>query len=107
MSYWYVQETNKYGRNNDPDDDVAYVRGGWLEKIRYGTRSAAGVDSVLDAPAPAQVVFTTADRCLTDCGNHESEAAWPDTPWDQECTGASCALTAPEAGRRVARRGGS
>ncbi|WP_329108700.1 polymorphic toxin-type HINT domain-containing protein [Micromonospora sp. NBC_01699] len=88
-SYWYVKETNKYARNLDPADDAAYDRGGWLDRIDYGTRQNSGVDSVLSTPAPLRVEFGEADRCLSSCGTHD-EAHWPDTPWDAECTGTSC-----------------
>ncbi|WP_432959299.1 RHS repeat-associated core domain-containing protein [Micromonospora haikouensis] len=88
-SYWYVKETNKYGRNRDADDDASYDRGGWLDRIDYGTRRDSGVESVLDSPAPLRVDFAVADRCLSGCATHD-EAHWPDTPWDSECTGTSC-----------------
>ncbi|MGI5146327.1 polymorphic toxin-type HINT domain-containing protein [Plantactinospora sp. CA-294935] len=89
ISYWYKQESNKYGRNLDPNDDATYHRGGWLDRIDYGTRQINGVDSVHTTPAPLRVDFQEADRCLSDCGAH-NEIRWPDTPWDQECSGASC-----------------
>ncbi|MET8262184.1 RHS repeat domain-containing protein [Micromonospora sp. NPDC005553] len=89
-SYWYGKETNKYARNLDTNDDVSYVRGGWLDRIDYGTRRVNGVDSVLSTPAPLRVELTEADRCLSSCTTHD-EAHWPDTPWDSECTGTSCA----------------
>ncbi|MEU8377528.1 RHS repeat-associated core domain-containing protein [Micromonospora sp. NPDC048894] len=88
-SYWYQQETNKYGRNLDPEDDATYDRGGWLSRIDYGTRRINGVDSVLSTAAPLRVDLGVADRCLSDCGTHD-EAHWPDTPWEMACTGTSC-----------------
>ncbi|MEH0974043.1 RHS repeat-associated core domain-containing protein [Micromonospora sp. CPCC 205546] len=88
-SYWYTKETNKYGRNLDADDDAPYDRAGYLDHISYGTRRDGGVESVLNTPAPAQVVFGVADRCLSNCTTHDA-AHWPDTPWDQQCTGSSC-----------------
>ncbi|MBQ1010712.1 RHS repeat protein [Micromonospora sp. M51] len=89
MSYWYVKETNKYGRNRDADDAASYDRGGWLDRIDYGTRRDDGVESVLNTPAPLRVELTEADRCLSSCTTHD-EVRWPDTPWDSECTGSSC-----------------
>lgn len=94
MSYWYSTETNKYARNLDTADDATYIRGGWLRHISYGTRRIGGVDNVLEADAPMQVVFTPGDRCLSTCTTHD-ETRWPDTPWDQECTGTSCETFAP------------
>ncbi|MEV4808367.1 RHS repeat domain-containing protein [Micromonospora avicenniae] len=90
VSYWYGKEINKYGRNLDPDDDASYVRGGWLDRIDYGTRQTNGIDSALSTPAPFRVDFTEDDRCLSSCATHD-EAHWPDTPWDSECTSGSCA----------------
>ncbi|MEU1751941.1 RHS repeat-associated core domain-containing protein [Micromonospora matsumotoense] len=90
VSYWYGKETNKYGRNLDPDDDATYDRGGWLDRIDYGTRRVNGVDSVLSTPAPFRVDFGEANRCLSTCTTH-TDTQWPDTPWDSECTGSSCA----------------
>jgi RHS repeat-associated protein len=94
-SYWYdAPETNRYGRNNDPDDAALYHRGGTLDHIAYGTRTDAGVDSVLDNPAPAQVVFGVANRCLSGCATHD-EVHWPDTPWDSDCSAAPCNFGSP------------
>jgi RHS repeat-associated protein len=86
MSLTYAKETNKYGKNNKPDDDTVYDRDGYLTKIEYGTRT----DST--GSAPMQVVFTVADRCLSDCTTKDAQH-WPDVPWDQECTAATCSLT--------------
>lgn len=84
MSFTYVKETNKYGRNNKPEDDTTYDRAGYLEKIEYGTRTGS------TGNAPMQVLFTMADRCFANCGD---KLSWPDVPLDQECTAATCALT--------------
>ncbi|ROO59297.1 RHS repeat-associated protein [Micromonospora sp. Llam0] len=89
VSYWYSKEANQYGRNLVATDAASYDRGGWLDRIDYGTRRVSGVDSVFATPAPARVDFAVADRCLSNCGVHD-EAHWPDTPWDSECTGSSC-----------------
>lgn len=84
MSYTYAKETNKYGRNNKPEDDTTYDRAGYLQKIEYGTRTGS------TGNAPMQVLFTMADRCFANCGD---KLSWPDVPLDQECTAATCALT--------------
>lgn len=86
MSLTYAKETNKYGKNNNPDDDTVYDRDGYLTKIEYGTRSGD------TGSAPMQVVFTVADRCLSGCTTKDA-AHWPDVPWDRECTGTSCGLS--------------
>ena len=89
VSYWYAKETNKYGRNLTASDATSYDRAGYLTRIAYGTRRNGGVESVLNSPAPSQVVFGVADRCLSDCTTHNA-VRWPDTPWDQQCTGSNC-----------------
>lgn len=79
MSFWYDKESNKYARNLTGSKVSSYTRGGTLDHIDYGTRSGTAYGT-----PPMRVNFTTADRCLSNCGNHG--ANWPDTPWDQECT---------------------
>jgi YD repeat-containing protein len=93
-SYWYQPESNKYAQNLNSTTVADYTRGGWLDHISYGTRTVSGVDSILSAQAPAQVVFGTADRCLSGCGTKDA-LHWPDTPWDQQCTGSPCTNFAP------------
>jgi RHS repeat-associated protein len=88
-SYWYAKETNKYGRNNSTTDLAGYDRAGYLTRIDYGTRSDTAYGN-----APAQVVFTEADRCLANCATRNA-TTWPDTPYDQECTAAPCTVTTP------------
>ncbi|WP_308121165.1 RHS repeat-associated core domain-containing protein [Paractinoplanes bogorensis] len=89
MSFWYVKETNKYARNNKPDAPASYDRAAYLNRIDYGTRRIAGVDSALKTLAPLRVDFTPGDRCLADCGTHDA-GHWPDVPWDSSCTGDKC-----------------
>ncbi|WP_344126473.1 RHS repeat-associated core domain-containing protein [Luedemannella flava] len=89
MSYWYVKETNKYGRNLDSGDAPTYVRGGYLDRVDYGTRQDGGVDSVLDTPAPQRVDLGVANRCVSNCST-KNATNWPDVPWDSECTGTPC-----------------
>jgi RHS repeat-associated protein len=90
MSYWYKKDTNKYGRNMKADDAAEYDRDAWLERIDYGTRRVSNVDSVHATLAPMRVVFDAKDRCENECDTHTA-ARWPDVPWDQACTGSTCA----------------
>ncbi|MEU4214069.1 RHS repeat-associated core domain-containing protein [Actinoplanes sp. NPDC026623] len=86
MSLFYKTESNNYGRNNKKTDVVSYTRGGTLDHIDYGTDNRTGKDTTNTATAaPMTVVFTPADRCLSDCGTHD-QAHWGDVPWDQSCT---------------------
>ncbi|MFI6317116.1 RHS repeat-associated core domain-containing protein [Nonomuraea sp. NPDC050556] len=88
MTYFYAPEHNRYGKDNN-SASVDYVRGGVMERIEYGTRKG----SEHTTPAPAQVVFTPAERCLPSgsitCKPEELTAAnaasWPDVPFDQIC----------------------
>ncbi|MER5888737.1 RHS repeat-associated core domain-containing protein [Streptomyces sp. NPDC001941] len=93
-TYWYTAEKNNYGKNNG-DTGVSYVRGGYLDKIRYGQKS----DALFSTKAPAEVNFTTAERCVPskdfDCApaklNKDNAKHWPDVPFDQICAdGAKC-----------------
>ncbi len=83
MSYWYAAETNKYAKlGNTP---VSYVRGGRLQRIDYGQRAAATDNST----PPMRVSLTYDVRCLagaTACATY-SKTKWPDTPYDQICSG--------------------
>ncbi len=88
MTYYWGTETNRYGANRD-DVSVSYDRGGYLKRIEYGER--AGAEN--DTKAPAQVVFSVAERCKgadEDCeaGDLKKDTAtrWPDVPFDQICT---------------------
>ncbi|MFF2962128.1 RHS repeat-associated core domain-containing protein [Streptomyces sp. NPDC057963] len=94
ISYHYTKETNSYGRNLKADDDTAYTRGGYLERIDYGQKS-----NDLYATKPlAQVVFDNAERCLPESGVtcaadtiDTKSFYWYDTPWDLNCkAGTSC-----------------
>ena len=98
MTYTYTRETNRYGYDNNTGT-AAYVRGGMLRSIEYGTRSS----SLTAAPA-AKVVFDVAQRCLPtsafDCAADKLTSAnkthWPDVPFDR-----ICASTTSCAGRTV------
>ncbi|GAA1835584.1 RHS repeat-associated core domain-containing protein [Luedemannella flava] len=93
-SYWYVKETNRYGRNNSTSDAPTYVRGGYLDHIDYGTRTDNGVDSVLDALAAERVDLAAGDRCVSNCTT-KNATNWPDVPWDAQCTGTPCDNLSP------------
>ncbi|WIN00449.1 RHS repeat-associated core domain-containing protein [Actinoplanes oblitus] len=82
MSFWYDKETNQYATEVTKTKNVSYVRGGVLKRIDYGTWDRGTADR--SVTPVAQVVFESADRCLSDCSTHDG-AHWPDTPWDQEC----------------------
>lgn len=90
MSYWYDKETNYYAKNGVVSPGTVYDRGGNLKRIDYGI-----TDTSVFGKAPAQVSFTTAERCLTnsteDCSSLTSAKAkdWPDVPFDQICASAA------------------
>jgi RHS repeat-associated protein len=84
LSVFYGTEANHYARNNTDTDVQAYIRGGWVDHIDYGTDNRSGTDTEQTSTrAPMTVVFGTDNRCLASCVDH---ANWPDTPFDQECT---------------------
>ncbi|QPK43605.1 hypothetical protein H4W23_02530 [Streptomyces gardneri] len=86
ISYHYGKETNSYGLNM-AKAKAEYTRGGQLERVEYGTREG------VEGPAPARVLFESADRCApqADCAQHTPQS-YPDVPWDQDCaaTAAAC-----------------
>jgi RHS repeat-associated protein len=85
-SLWYARDTNYYAKNKKENSPVAYHRDGYPVRIDYGTDNRSGTDTVYTATsAPAQVHFTTADRCVTASCGTKDKANWPDTPWDQNC----------------------
>ncbi|MFG2459211.1 polymorphic toxin-type HINT domain-containing protein [Streptomyces sp. NPDC048523] len=95
MSYFYGTETNYYTQGlKTTENGKAYIRGGYLKRIDYGQRDK----QVYSTKPAAQVVFTTAERCvgsLTDCSTgaltDTTAADWPDVPWDQNCkAGTKC-----------------
>ncbi|MEU6278961.1 RHS repeat-associated core domain-containing protein [Streptomyces sp. NPDC047028] len=95
MSYFYGTETNYYTQGlKTTENGKAYIRGGYLKRIDYGQRDGK---AYADKPA-AQVLFSTAERCvgsLTDCSagalKDDTAADWPDVPWDQNCaSGTKC-----------------
>ena len=93
INYTYGTETNHYGRNLKVGDETPYIRGGYLKTISYGLRKDA-----LFAKAPAQVAFTTSERCIPD-DNFDCDPSkigsnpdkWWDVPWDLNCnSGQEC-----------------
>ncbi|MFI5914515.1 RHS repeat-associated core domain-containing protein [Dactylosporangium sp. NPDC051541] len=90
MSYWYQTEKNSYAKAGSATTLASYVRGGWLDRIDYGTRSGTAY-----AGAPMQVDLGEADRCVTaSCGTHDA-TNWPDTPWKMQCTASPCYIGSP------------
>ncbi|MFI0479651.1 RHS repeat-associated core domain-containing protein [Actinomadura sp. 9N215] len=93
INYTYAKEINHYGRNLKPADETPYVRDGYLKTISYGLRKDA-----LFAKAPAQVAFTTSERCVPDatfdCDPSkigDKPDYWWDVPWDLNCnSGQEC-----------------
>ena len=93
INYTYAQESNHYGRNLKPEDETSYVRGGYLKTISYGLRKDA-----LFTQAPAQVTFTTSERCISDASFNcdpskigDKPDYWWDVPWDMHCdSGQEC-----------------
>ncbi|WP_221351020.1 RHS repeat-associated core domain-containing protein [Streptomyces beigongshangae] len=83
-SYWYIKETNAYGKNEAEKATTEYTRGGRLDKILYGQRK----DSLFTGVTSNKVTFTYAERCTAaDCSElTESKAPnWPDVPFDAIC----------------------
>jgi len=90
MSYWYGVEKNQYAKAGSATTLATYARGGWLDRIDYGTRADTAYGT-----APMQVDFGEADRCVTtSCATHNA-ANWPDTPWTMECTKSPCTVGSP------------
>jgi RHS repeat-associated protein len=87
MSYWYTAETNNYARNLSDSSVSTYTRGGYLDRVDYGTDNRSGTDTEYTGTAPMRVVFGTADRCIpgSTCDTAHP-TSWPDVPWDQNCT---------------------
>ncbi|MFJ3901405.1 polymorphic toxin-type HINT domain-containing protein [Streptomyces sp. NPDC090025] len=94
ITYWYNQEGNSYGRYLTAADDTPYIRGGSLDHIEYGLKTA-DINSTTVKPM-ARVNFKTAERCLesntTLCDPAKIDANrqyWYDTPWDMNCKAAT------------------
>lgn len=100
MTYIYDTETNNYVPNygqNTTGTAIPYISGGRLARIDYGTTATSQTGN-----APAQVVFTSAPRCLTNAADGTSLCApdtgspntktWPDAPKDLQCASTSGCL---------------
>jgi len=82
-TYFYKQETNKYGKNLNKSV-AQYDRAAHLTAIEYGER-AGGENSA----APVKVTFGSSPRCIASgCSplTDETAANWPDVPADQLCS---------------------
>ena len=86
MLFYYTKETNFQRLIGTSTVIRSYDRAAHLNRIEYGLRAGSEATTT----APARIVFTTGDRCLTaSCGTHD-KANWPDTPWDLACSAAPC-----------------
>lgn len=95
-TYWYTAETNHYRKNKATKADTQYVRGGYVNEIKYGLRKGA----LFTDSADAKVTFGYAERCTaSDCGSLTKETAdnWPDVPFDALCSkdDSECQALAP------------
>jgi RHS repeat-associated protein len=89
VTYFYTKEGGAYAREFDKDKRTTYDRGGYLNRVEYGSRTDAA-SSVRPAD---RIVFDTVDRCIGTCRNSDDKPIakrWPDTPWDQYCAEAPC-----------------
>ncbi|RJL34202.1 RHS repeat-associated core domain-containing protein [Bailinhaonella thermotolerans] len=90
MSVYYDRQTNHYARGGTAV--TPYIRGGQVARIEYGQRH----EQVYGGAAPARVLFTTEGRCVKNSACTQAiPQDWPDTPWDQHCGSASCAINSP------------
>ncbi|MEU2639590.1 FG-GAP-like repeat-containing protein [Micromonospora fulviviridis] len=86
MVYYYNKEYNKQRIIGSTSTIATYDRAAQLDRIEYGLR--AGNEGT--TTAPAKIVFSTSDRCVTSaCATHD-KANWPDTPWDLACSASPC-----------------
>lgn len=84
VTYYYAKHRNKYGLDNGRQV-AEYDRGGVLLRAEFGTRRG----TEYAGPAPAKVVFDTAERCLaTTCT--PTKENYPDVPFDLQCAAATC-----------------
>ncbi|MCX5271010.1 polymorphic toxin-type HINT domain-containing protein [Streptomyces virginiae] len=93
ITHWYDTATNYYKRGVSEATPTgtltSYTRGGNLAKTTYGSK-LTDADTVKPT---AQVLFTTAERCLPDANfdcapaklTKANAAKWPDVPFDQNC----------------------
>jgi RHS repeat-associated protein len=79
MAYYYHQNTNAYGEYGS-SGAVSYVRDSHLARIDYGFTDG----HAYTGHVPDQVVFTSADRCVSgtcDPLNSTNAKNWPDVPY--------------------------
>ncbi|GAB3231222.1 hypothetical protein GCM10027447_26240 [Glycomyces halotolerans] len=89
VRYEYTTKSGYYGAAGDEDNRTSYTREAYLSSIEYGLREG---DSTVEATG--RIVFTTADRCDSDCydaSGDPKEDSWPEVPWDLHCSEAPCA----------------
>jgi RHS repeat-associated protein len=95
ITYWYATEGNHYGRNEKPELETPYVRGGYLTRIDYGYRK----DDLFTVAPASRVAFTVAERCVpggaVTCEpaqlTKDTAKHWPDVPFDRNCNaGETC-----------------
>lgn len=98
MAYYYTQDSNAYGENGNTTSATGYVRDSHPARIDYGFTDGSAY-TVNGGHAPNQVVFTTADRCVSgtcDPLNSTNAGNWPDVPYDLHCTtGSACQVSSP------------
>ncbi len=102
QTLYYTAESNKYAKGGS--GATSYQRGGVLSRIDYGLRN----DAILTADAAGYRVLFTYDpngRCndttgakctassLATATKPTTPSAYPDVPWDQYCTAASCSAS--------------
>ncbi|MEW1694926.1 RHS repeat-associated core domain-containing protein [Streptomyces sp. NPDC091278] len=97
-TYWYTADLNHYAKNGDKTALAEYTRGGHLNEIRYGQRSAALSTGI----ASGKVTFGYQERCKDNgggCGSLTEATAknWPDVPFDTICASGEtdCRATGP------------
>ncbi|MFJ4969323.1 polymorphic toxin-type HINT domain-containing protein [Streptomyces sp. NPDC088755] len=84
-TYWYAKESNHYKKNKSDTANASYVRGGYLQEIKYGLRKGA----LFTDDADAKVAFRHAERCtVSDCASLTEATSdnWPDVPFDAICS---------------------
>ncbi|MEW2193877.1 polymorphic toxin-type HINT domain-containing protein [Streptomyces microflavus] len=84
-TYWYAKESNYYKKNKSETANASYVRGGYLQEIKYGLRKGA----LFTDDADAKVTFSHAERCtVSDCASLTEATSdnWPDVPFDAICS---------------------
>lgn len=102
QAMYYTAETNKYAKNGSVT--TAYTRGGVLSRIEYGLRSnnlfgstSAGYKALFTYDARGRCGDANGTTCTTQALDAASQpatpSAYPDVPWDQLCTAASCSAS--------------